>query len=286
MQTKWLTPPGLALECIPDLQTRGMRMSRFTVAALVMLAPCLAAGAPAGETRPKAPRTRLDRFKPLILETDDLRTIRKVEKAGDGDAAKPAAKIQVDEKARTVRIPVAPTRTRGAVEWLLTACGKHPAASVLVTARAAAEVSAAFAKAGFEAGVRPRRVGADRVRPPSGRALEIHLIFKTAGGKEKRIPAARLLASKSDGTPLGPGRWVYVGPQRIGDGTDSVLVTELSGSLATTNARDASAIVYWVPEDRDPEPYVRAYYASREALPGKDAAFELEIRAAKSGGSP
>ena len=261
-------------------------MSRFTVAALVMLASCLAAGATAGETRPKEPRTRLDRFKPLILETDDLRTIRKVEKTADGDAAKPAAKIQVDAKTRTVRIPVAPTRTRGAVEWLLTVCGKHPATSVLVTARAAAEVSAAFAKAGFEAGVHPRRVGADRVRPPSGRVLEIHLIFKTAGGKEKRIPAARLLASKSDGTPLGAGRWVYVGPQRIGDGTDSILLTELSGSLATTNVRDASAIVYWVPEDRDPEPYVRACYASREALPGKDATFELEIRAAKRGGSP
>ena len=261
-------------------------MSRFTVAALVMLCACFAAAAPAAETRPKEPRTRLDRFKPLILETDDLRTIRKVEKAGDGDAAKPAAKIQVDAKTRTVRIPVAPTRTRGAVEWLLTACGKHPAASVLVTARAAAEVSAAFAKAGFEAGTRPRPVGSDRARPPSGSAVEITLLAKPLGGKVTRIPAARLLASKSDGTPLGPGRWVYVGPQRIGDGTDSVLVTELSGSLATTNIRDASAIVYWVPEDRDPEPYVRACYASREALPGKDATFELEIRAAKRGGSP
>ncbi len=261
-------------------------MSRFTVAALVMLCACLAAAAPAAEMRPKEPRTRLDRFKPLVLETDDLRTVRKVEKAGDGDAAKPAAKIQVDAKTHTVRIPVAPTRTRGAVEWLLTACGKHPAASVLVTARAAAEVSAAFAKAGFEAGVHPRRVGADRVGPPSGRTVEISLIAKASGGKVTRIPAARLLASKSDGTPLGPGRWVYVGPQRIGDSTDSILVTELSGSLATTNVRDASAIVYWVSEDRDPAPYVRAYYASREALPGKDAAFELEIRAAKSGGAP
>lgn len=261
-------------------------MSRFTVAALVMLCACLAAAAPAAEMRPKEPRTRLDRFKPLVLETDDLRTIRKGEKADDGDAAKPAATIHVDAKAHTVRIPVAPTRTRGAVERLLTVCGKHAAGAVLVTPCLAADVAAAFAKAGFEAGTRPRPIGADRTRPPSGRVLEIHLIFKPAGGKEKRIPAARLLAAKSDGAPLGAGRWVYVGPQRIDDRTGSVLVTELSGSIATTDLRDSSAMIYWVPKVGDSGSYARAYYASREALPAKDAAFELEIREAKTAGPP
>ena len=256
-------------------------MVRVTVAALVMLSSCLAAAAPAPETRPEVPPTRLDRFKPLILETDDLRTVGKAEKTGD---ARPAApQVHVDAKAGAVRIPVTPTRTRGVVERLLSARGKHPAVSVLVTPCSAAEVAAALAKAGFEAGVRPQPVGSDRARPPSGTAVEITLLAKPSGGKVTRIPAARLLAAKSDGTPLEPGRWLYVGPQRIGDDTDSVLVTELSGSLATTDLRDSSAILYWVPRSDEPEPYARACYASRESLPEEGAAFELEIRRAAAG---
>lgn len=259
-------------------------MIRVTVAALVTFAACLAAGAPKGETRPEAPRTRLDRFKPLVLETDDLRTIRGGETAGH--AAKVVSAIRIDAKARAVRIPVTPTRTRGVVERLLSACGKYPAGSVLVTRCSAAEMAAAFAKAGFEAGTRPQPVGGDRARPPSGRAVEIILLATTPGGKVTRIPAARLLAAKSDGTPLGPGRWVYVGPQRVGDETDTVLVTEMTGSAATCDLRDASAIIYRVSEAAGPEVYARATYASRRSLPAGKATFELEIRPATTGKPP
>ena len=143
-------------------------MVRVTMAVLVMLSSCLAAAAPAPETRPEAPRSRLERFKPLVLETDDLRTVGKAEKTGDAAKAGPA--IHVDAKTGTVRIPVTPTRTRGVVERLLSARGKHPASSVLVTPCSVAEVAAAFAKAGFEAGARPVPVGDDRARPPSARA--------------------------------------------------------------------------------------------------------------------
>jgi len=254
-------------------------MVRVTMAVLVMLSSCLAAAA--AETRPEAPRSRLDRFKPLILETDDLRTVGKAEKTGDAAKAGPA--IHVDAKTGTVRIPVTPTRTRGVVERLLSARGKHPASSVLVTPYSAAEVAAAFAKAGFEAGARPVPVGDDRARPPSGKAVEVALLATSSGGKMGRIPAARLLASKSDGTPLGPGRWVYVGPQTVGGKTDRILVTGLSGSVATTDLRDLSAIIYWVPRTADRQAYARACYASRQALPQTGAAFELEIRPATTG---
>jgi len=254
-------------------------MACAAVLILVLFVPLAAAGAPATETRPEVPRTRLERFKPLVLETDDLRTVRKGEKAGG--AAKGVSGIRVDAKAGAVGIPVTPTETRGVVERLLSSCGKCPAGSVLVTPCSAAEAAAALAKVGLEPGTRPVPVGDDRARPPSGRALEITLVAKAAGGKATRVPAARLLASKSDGTPLGPGRWVYVGPQRIGGKTDHILVTELSGSVATTDLRDTSAMIYWVPRTDDPEPYARAYYASHESLPQTCEALELEIRLAE-----
>jgi len=259
-------------------------MVRVAMAVLVilsvMLSSCLAA-APAPEARPEAPRSHLDRLKPLLMETDDLRTVGKGEKPGDAAKAGPA--IHVDAKTGAVRIPVTPTQTRGVVERLLSARGKHRAASVLVTSCSAAEVAAALAKAGLQAGTRPVPVGDDRARPPSGPAVEMTLLATSSGGKVTRIPAARLLASKSDGTPVGSGRWVHVGPQTIGDKTDRVLVTELSGSVATTDLRDLSAIIYWVPRTEDPQVYARACYASREPLPQTGAAFELEIRPATTG---
>ena len=58
-------------------------------------------------------------------------------------------------------------------------------------------------------------------------------------------------------------------------------VTELSGSIVTTNLRDQTAMIYWVPKSPpDAQPYVAAFYASGATLLGEKEKCELEIRPA------
>ncbi|HUU11290.1 MAG TPA: YdjY domain-containing protein [Phycisphaerae bacterium] len=237
--------------------------ARIILGVLVLL---VAGVAWAGEARPEAPQRRVDRFKPLILETDDLRRPRRTD--GPEDAGEPdESRLHVDAKAHTVRIPAAPTRTRGVVEWLLAASDRHPAASVLVTACSASDLATAMAEAGLKPGVRPVPVGDDRARPPAGQTVEVTLLARGPGERTDRLPVERLLAAKPDGSPLGKGRWVYVGPQVLREGDEDVLVTALSGSIITTNLRDPTAMIYWVPDPTaDPAPYVRAYYASPQVV--------------------
>jgi hypothetical protein len=237
---------------------------------LAGLSGCMATPAAAPEPAPPEPAIRSDGLAPVVRGTDDV--VRRPEAAGPQPAPpKPAAQVRVDEKARTVRIPARFTGARGMVEWLLSAGGKHPATSVLVTDCPVRDVAAALAKIGLAAGVRPQPVGEDRARPPVGRrasadeVLFITVVVREAAGKETRTPAAGFLSRRTDGPPLagGDGMWVYVGPQIVREGDAEILVTEFSGSLATTNLLDSSAIIYWSPASHgEAAPYVSAFYAS------------------------
>jgi hypothetical protein len=247
----------------------------ISVLALFLLgAAAPEAGAPA--ERPAKP----DRWGPIVVGTDDAGLPGKPKTPPAAPpAAKAAGEIRVDEKTKTVRIPVAPTRAKGVVEWLLASGKKHAATSVLVTEHAAKDLAAALAKAGLAPGVRPEPVGEDRAKLPSGQAVEIALVSKGADGKETRTPAAKFLSPKSTGEPLGEGAWVYVGPQVLREGDVDLLVTELSGSIVTTNLRDQTAMIYWVPKSPpDAQLYVAAFYASSATLPGEKEKCELEIR--------
>lgn len=201
-------------------------------------------------------------------------------------AAQAAATIQVDEKTRTVHIPVRLTGARGVVEWLLATGDRHKASAVLVTDRSAGEVAAAMARVGLAPGARPEPVGEDRATIPQGSALTVTVIVKDAAGREMRIPAERLLSRRSGGEPLSEGRWIYAGPQVVLEADAEINVTELSGSLATTNLRDASALIYWVPAPGgrmagdEAAPFVLTYYPSNLSLPEKTESCDLEIRPA------
>ena len=245
------------------------RAGLVLLAVLAALSGCMAMPAAAPGTAPQEPAIRSDGLAPVVRGTDDL--VRRPEAAGPQPAPpKPAAPVRVDEKARTVRIPARFTGAHGMVEWLLSAGGKHPATSVLVTDCPVRDVAAALAKIGLAAGVRPQPVGEDRARLPVGRlssdeVLIFEVIVRDAAGKETRMPAAGFLSRRTDGPPLagGDGTWVYVGPQMVREGDAEILVTEFSGGLATTNLLDSSAIIYWSSSSHgEAAPYVSAFYAS------------------------
>ena len=264
-------------------QPKGEPMGRaglVLLAVLAALSGCMATPAAAPETAPQEPAIRSDGLAPVVRGTDDL--VRRPE-AGCFPPPKPAAQVRVDEKARTVRIPARFTGARGMVEWLLSAGGKHPAMSVLVTDCPVRDVAAALAKIGLPAGVRPQPVGEDRARLPVGRlssdeVLIFEVVVRDAAGKETRTTPAGFLSRRADGPPLagGDGTWVYVGPQMVREGDAEILVTEFSGGLVTTNLLDSSAIIYWSPSSHgEAAPYVSAFYASE--LP-TEAGRPCEVR--------
>jgi hypothetical protein len=218
-------------------------------------------------------------MEPIVRGTDDAAAPAEGAHPPTAPAAQAAATIKVDEKTRTVHIPVRLTGARGVVEWLLAAGERHKAAAVLVTDGSVADLAAAMARAGLAPGVRPEPVGEDRARPPRGAALAVTLVARDAAGRQKRIPAERLLSRQSGGEPLAEGRWVYAGPQVVQEADAEINVTELSGSLATTNLRDSSAMIYWAPGD-EAAPFVWTYYNSNLPLPEKPESWELEIRPA------
>jgi len=239
------------------------------------------------DASPESERAVLDGMEPIVRGTDDAAVPGAEASARPPAPAAPAAAtIQVDEKTRTVHIPVRLTGARGVVEWLLAAGDRHQASAVLVTDRSAGEVAAAMARVGLAPGARPEPVGEDRATIPQGSALTVTVIVKDAAGRQMRIPAGRLLSRQSGGEPLSEGRWVYAGPQVVLEADAEINVTELSGSLATTNLRDASALIYWVPAPGgrrtgdEAAPFVLTYYPSNLSLPEKTESCDLEIRPA------
>jgi hypothetical protein len=258
-------------------------MRRFGLTGLLILGALCGcktppAAAPAMPTAgAEAPRD--ERLAPAVFGTDEVRPHAPPASAAKPAAAKPAPAIRVDQKARTVRIPARFTRATGVVEWLLSAGAAHPATSVLVTDCPVRDVAGAMAKIGLMSGKRPQLVGEDRARPPTGSAVAIDIVVRDGAGKESRIPASRFLSTRSDGPPLGEGAWIYVGPQAVREGDSQIVVTELSGSLVTTNLRDSSGAIYWTPKTSgESESYVSACYASTSALPNGGGACEVEIR--------
>jgi len=239
------------------------------------------------DASPEPERAVLDGMGPIVRGTDDAAApAAAAVNRPPAPAAPAAATIQVDEKTRTVHIPVRLTGARGVVEWLLAAGDRHKASAVLVTDRSAGEVAAAMARVGLAPGVRPEPVGEDRATIPQGSTLTVTVIVKDAAGRPTRIPAGRLLSRQSGGEPLSEGRWVYAGPQVVLEADAEINVTELSGSLATTNLRDASALIYWVPAPGgrmagdEAAPFVLTYYPSNLSLPEKTESCDLEIRPA------
>lgn len=260
-------------------------MRRFGLTCLLMLAALCGCMVPRGAApaKPAAREeaSRDERLAPVVFGTEDLGPRAQPGRAAKPTEARSAPAVRVDQEARTVRIPARFTRATGVVEWLLSAGAAHPNTSVLVTDCPVRDVAAGLAKIGLAGGRRPQLVGEDRAGPPSGPAVAVEVVIKDAAGKESRLAASRFLSARSDGPPP-EGAWVYVGPQEVREGGTTIIVTELSGSLITTNLRDSSAIIYWAAKTAaDPAPYVSAFYSSGVALPSPDAACEVEIRPAQ-----
>jgi len=191
----------------------------------------------------------------------------------------PVGDVRADAETHTVRFAVALGSGRGLVEWLLVSGGRHRAMSTLVTGQSVRTLAEAFEKAAFPVGRPPATDAEGHLRMPTGAEVEIDLVVTGADGKEVRYPASRLLSEKEGGDPLPPGRWIYVGPQVVHDdeGGD-LLLSQLSGSLATPNLRDTSAFLYWVSEGQGTEAAGRAYYASAVAAGLKDGTLAIEVR--------
>jgi len=250
------------------------------VGAIVFVA--LAAITSAGATAPNegSPPPSGDSLAPILVGTDEADSLRKPTKeAPPTKPERPPKPIRVDEEARSVRLPVRFSQASGAVEWLLSSGEKHQRMSVLVTDQPAKAVAAALAKAGLPAGTPPLLVGEDRVQPPKGTPVDVDVVVTRADGTEIRYPASLFIATSSVGEPAADGQWVYVGPTVAREGDAEILVTALSGSLVTTNLRDSSALVYWVPEKT--EGFVRTFYVSGVPLPAEGFSCELEIRPAE-----
>ncbi len=254
------------------------RSARVGAIVLALLGTITSAGATAPKEGSAPPSG--DNLAPIILGTDEADSLRKPPK--EAPPAKPARALEpihVDEEARSVRLPVRFSPASGAVEWFLSSGEKHQRMSVLVTDHPAKAVAAALAKAGLPAGTPPLLVGEDRVRPPKGTPVDVDVVVTRADGTEIRYPASLFIATSSVGEPAADGQWVYVGPPIAREGEAEILVTALSGSLVTTNLRDSSALVYWVPEKT--EGFVRTFYVSGVPLPAEGFSCELEIRPAE-----
>jgi len=242
--------------------------------------------APEGEAAGES-QSGYGHLKPLLMDPDRVGgSGRRL--AGPGDRPSDAGdrpSVRVDPKARTVRVPVRVTHARGVVEWVLSAGGRHARMSVLLTRCPVRTVARALEQTGLAEGRPPTLVGEDAARPPRGPAVRLTVRFRQPDGSWATLPAEALLAAASAGTPLPPGRWVYVGPQTLADG--KVLLAELSGSLVTTGLQDRSAMIYWVPASSGEEVlYVQAYYGRVEAVPGEVTEAVLEIRPAAASPEP
>ncbi len=145
---------------------------------------------------------------------------------------------------------------------------------MFVTECSPREVAEALAKIGLSAGQRPQAAGDDPVRPPSGESVRISFV---AGPDKAEVSADNLLSAKAGGEAVQGNAWVYVGPQVVREGETEVNVTDLTGGLITTNLRDSSALVYWVPSAAAPSPYAPAFYGSKDA-PKAGATGVLVIR--------
>jgi hypothetical protein len=248
-------------------------MSCAAVVSAVLMALALGCGGPKAEplprsaTPPRAPAREdpspPDAMAPILLGTLDEGHPRPAATPTTASPAKAGPRVEVDEKSRVVRIPVRVSLKAGVVEWLLSSGERHAGMSVFVTDCPAGEVAEALAKIGLSVGQRPQTSGDDRVRPPTGEAVRVSFI---AGSGGVETPAESLISSQSGGPPLQAGSWVYVGPQIIREGDTEVNVTHLAGGLVTTNLRDSSALIYWVPAKADEaSPYAAAFYGSKAA---------------------
>ena len=254
------------------------RSAQVGAIVLALLTAITAVGATAPKEEPPPPAG--DNLAPILVGTDEADSLRKPPKeAPPAKAERPPKPIRVDEKARSVRLPMRFSQASGAVEWFLSSGEKHQRMSVFVTDHPAKAVAAALAQAGLPAGTAPLLMGEDRVRPPKGTPVDINVVVTRADETEIRYPASLFIATSSVGEPAADGQWVYVGPPVAREGEAEILVTALSGSLVTTNLQDSSALVYWVPEKT--EGFARTFYVSGVPLPAEGFSCELEIRPAE-----
>jgi hypothetical protein len=216
------------------------------------------------------------RLTPMLLGTGDMK-VTGTRADETTSAGRPL--ITFDAKSHTVWAPVRFTRAKGVVEWILSSHKRHPGSSVMLSENWASDFAAAFARAGYVAGAPPLVFGDDRVRMPAGQPVAVDVIVTHADGKTDRTPASKFLSARLSGEPVGEGTWIYVGPQSIRDGDDEMLVTELSGSIATTNVRDTSAMIFWMPKGGDASASIApTYYAATTALPSETDRCEIEIQ--------
>ena len=247
---------------------------------LLAVASAAAAGAPVPDALDPVGEAPM-RMEPIVQNTDeDGRPVRAERPERGEGTSDPLPPIRVDPNRHTVRVPVAFSRAEGLVVWLLSSGGRCRHTSVLVTRHKIRHLAMAFRAACFPEGRASRQVDDGRAGAPEGVPVEIDVVVTRAEGDEVRFPAALFLAERSGGDSLENGQWVYTGPRTLQEDDVALLVTELSGSVVTTNLGDSSAFIHWVPTDAEAGGGAlrKAYYLSGVPLPEEGYACEVEIR--------
>jgi len=224
-------------------------------------------------------------LKPILLDAEARRGGPRAR-----PTERPARTVEVDAAAHLLRIPVRPTRTRGVVERLLGVVLRpvemEVSTTVLISEAPVRAVVRAAEKAGLRPGRPPQRVGAEAARPPQGTPVVVTLVGRGPADRTWRVPAEHLLAERANGPPLRAGRWIWTGPQTVGE--EGVLMAEVTGSLATPVLRDTSAVLYWVPAGPGEGGlfYEKAFYARPGAVPEGPSEWWLEVRPGVSTPTP
>jgi len=195
---------------------------------------------------------------PLLLEPPDMPTEKPDRPASAPATAppqspeKPKSKtIETDKEARRLTVMGQFIGASGVIE--LGACakgGKTYLASVVLDARPS-EIAEAMKALGFEPGQVPTvDLKNGTASAPQGPKVIIYVEWETAlreGKVVRRIRLEHLFWERAGDRLLPDSPWLYAGGQRVrAEGSDSELFTaDLSGSVATTNRLDTSALFYY-----------------------------------------
>ena len=191
--------------------------------------------------------------------------------------ARPAARIVVDEKARTVTVPAAVAKQavhdvlKGAIEYVLVAQGGKDYETVFATEFPAGEIYAALTKIGLSPGS-----PAAEDAPPKGKPVEILVVYK-AGGTERRRPVDEFVTHIKTKRPLSAAPWTFTGSATTTDPESGKQVRQasLTGSIIGLHYSDPSPL-FQNPRPEGKEDNI--YTANLEVLPPAGTVVQVVFR--------
>lgn len=133
--------------------------------------------------------------------------------------------IQIDAKAKQVRIDCEMLGIDAPLEFFCVLNGTNEHESVLRTAAKPSDIHLALLIVGLEPGEPVRYSDAKKQWfPPHGPPLSISVEFQK-DGKRVTVPAARMMKSIKDGTPMPQHPFIFAGSQLAPDGTYAADIT-------------------------------------------------------------